>query len=386
MAQPLSPQVRRPRRQVAPLHGAAAIPMGLALSLLLLSGTTAVQARTAKPVGTVLGPLPASWVGEIPGASGPIRWQLDLDADGTYQLRQIHLNRDPERGFDDIGRWQLDGDGRLVLRGGREAPVFLEPMRRGRRLRKLDLDGQPIRSPLNDRLNRLSAPQPIDPQLNLVGLFRYMADAASIELCVTGHTLPVAMEADYLPLERAYLQSAAAGAPRLAILEGLITTRPSMEETQPPQRTLVVERFNRLGDQQTCPDAESLPLRGTDWRLQSLEATGGPQQPPASGRPVALLLDPSSDRVRGSGGCNRLLGGFSLEGNGLRFSTLASTRMACSEPVMDFEVRVLRALDQVRGWRIEGRVLSLLDAGGRPLLRYEAGETGETSSDPDAGS
>jgi len=376
---PSSPVVRQ-RQQAAGRRGGAAIPAGLALGLLLLGATPAALAGKAKPVERVLGPLPASWVGDLPGASGPIRWQVDLDADGTFQLRQTYLTRDPERGFDDIGRWQLDAEGRLVLQGGREAPVFLEPMRRGRRLRKLDLEGQRIRSRLNDRLRRLSSPQPIDPQLNLVGLFRYMADAPSIELCATGRTLPVAMEADYLPLERAYLQSGAAGAPRLATLEGLITTRPSMEETQPPQRTLVVQDFNRLGEEQTCPGAQTPPLRGTSWQLQSLEGARGPQQPPAGGRPVELLFDPDSERVSGSGGCNRLMGGFSLDGDALRFSPLASTKMACGEPVMDFELSVLRALEQVRGWRIEGTTLTLLGEGGTALLRYQA------DVDPDAGS
>lgn len=376
LSSPVVPQ----RRQAAARRGGAAIPAGLAVGLLLLGAAPEALAGKDKPVERVLGPLPASWVGDLPGASGPIRWQVDLDADGTYQLRQTYLNRDPERGFDDIGRWQLDAEGRLVLRGGREAPVFLEPMRRGRRLRKLDLEGQRIRSRLNDRLRRLSSPQPIDPQLNLVGLFRYMADAPSIELCATGHTLPVAMEADYLPLERAYLQSGAAGAPRLATLEGLITTRPSMEETQPPQRTLVVQSFSRLGEEQTCPGAQTRPLRGTSWRLQSLEAAGGPQQPPAGGRPVELLFDTGSDRVSGGGGCNRLMGGFSLDGAALRFSPLASTKMACREPVMDFEVSVLRALEQVRGWRIEGSELFLLDAGGSTLLHYQATSAPETGA------
>jgi hypothetical protein len=47
---------------------------------------------------------------------------------------------------------------------------------------------------------------------------------------------------------------------------------------------------------------------------------------------------------------------------------------------MAFEMNVVRALEQVRGWRIEGGELFLLDAGGRPLLLYQA------ASDPAAGS
>ncbi|MFO8238321.1 MAG: copper resistance protein NlpE N-terminal domain-containing protein, partial [Prochlorococcaceae cyanobacterium] len=109
-------------------RGGAAIPAGLALGVLLLGAAPAALAGEGMPVERVLGPLPASWVGEIPGASGPIRWHVDLAPDGTYQLRQTYLNRAPDQNFDDIGRWQLEpGSGRLVLRGGREAPVFLQP-------------------------------------------------------------------------------------------------------------------------------------------------------------------------------------------------------------------------------------------------------------------
>ncbi|MCP9926571.1 META domain-containing protein [Cyanobium sp. CH-040] len=382
-------QTPRHRPRAARVHRSrhAALPTGLALGLLLLGAAMPARAEKAKPAPKALGPLPASWVGDIPGASGPVRWHVDLEADGTYQLRQTYLNRDPERGFDDIGRWQLDADGRrLVLRGGREAPVFLKPLRRGRQLRKLDLEGRPVRSRHNDRLARLSQPAPIDPRLHLAGLFRYMADAPSIQLCATGRTLPVAMDADYLKLERAYLQTRAAGAPRLVNLEGLITTRPSMEGGQPPVRTLVVERLVNLhADQTACPGGQQLPLRGTSWRLDSLSRQGRQERPPAGGRPVELLFDTGSDRVSGSGGCNRLMGGFSLDGKALRFSPLASTRMACGEPVMAFEMNVLRALEQVRGWRIEAGELFLLDAGGSTLLRYRASST-PASAEPAAGS
>jgi heat shock protein HslJ len=87
---------------------------------------------------------------------------------------------------------------------------------------------------------------------------------------------------------------------------------------------------------------------------------------------VGLRLDPDSDRVSGSGGCNRLMGGFELDGQKLRFLPLASTRMACPEPLMAFERRYFRAVELVRGWRIDDGTLVLLDADGRPLLRFVA--------------
>jgi copper homeostasis protein (lipoprotein) len=353
---------------------AVAASSGLALGLLLLGAAVPAQAGEVGPAETALGALPASWVGEIPGASGPIRWHVDLAPDGTYQLRQTYLNRAPDQNFDDIGRWQLEpGSGRLVLRGGREAPVFLQPILGGSALRKLNLEGKPITSLLNDRLTRLGQPTPIDPRLHLLGQFRYLADAPSLQLCATGHTLPVAMEADYLALERAYLLNRAAGEPRLVNVEGLITNRPSMEESQGMVRSVVPERFVSLqSEAQPCPGTTEMPLRGTDWQLHRLEDGQKPALPAAGAQPVQLRLDPDSDRVSGSGGCNRLMGGFELEGPKLRFLPLASTRMACPDPQMAFERRFFNAVELVRGWRIEGGNLLLLDADGRVLLRLVA--------------
>ena len=228
-----------------------------------------IAVQTGRPLlpSLPLGRLPASWRGDLAVAGGTSRWQVDLLADGSFQLRQTFLDRPAPNRFDDIGRWRLEpGRNRLVLRGGREAPLFFQPLEGGAALTKLDLQGEPIRSRQPDRLQRLATPQPIDPRLHLAGMFRYMADAATIRLCATGARLPVAMEADYLRLERAYLKAlpaGAAGKPMLVNLEGLITNRPSAEPGQPPQRTLVVERFVRVHPGQGCPQPNtSSAVRG----------------------------------------------------------------------------------------------------------------------------
>ncbi|MCT0218611.1 YbaY family lipoprotein [Synechococcus sp. CS-1329] len=198
--------------------------------------------------------LPASYRGDLPGAGGPIRWQLDLLSGSRYQLRLTDLNQAEPNRFDDIGLWRLErGSGRLVLRGGREAPVFLQVVDGGRALRKLDLKGEPIRSNHNDRITRLSQPEPIEPRLFLNGLFTYLADSASISLCLTGQRLPVAMEADYKALEAQYLRTRRQpGEPMLVGVEGLITTRPSLEPGQPAQASLVVERFVAAWPKKSC--------------------------------------------------------------------------------------------------------------------------------------
>ena len=233
----------------------------ITLVMLPVGGGTGDPPRT---VASPLGSLPASWQGDIPGAGGVSRWHLDLAPDLTYQLRQTFLGRQAQNRFDDIGRWRLEpGTGRLVLRGGREAPLFLQPIKAGKVLRKLDLMGRPVISLHNDQLSRLPAPAPIDPSLNLQGMVTYFADAAVIRLCATGQRLPVAMEGDYLALERAYTRTQEgqrSGQPLLASLQGRITTRPSAEPGQPPRRTLVVETFRNIWPGQGCPPARLEPV------------------------------------------------------------------------------------------------------------------------------
>ncbi|HSL39008.1 MAG TPA: YbaY family lipoprotein [Desulforhopalus sp.] len=75
-----------------------------------------------------IGVLPASFTGELPGAGGAIAWQVDLLSEGRYQLRTTYLDKPEPNRVDDIGRWARDGSGRIVLRGGREAPIFLMPI------------------------------------------------------------------------------------------------------------------------------------------------------------------------------------------------------------------------------------------------------------------
>ena len=92
-----------------------------------------------------MGPLDGDSKGATLADWWGLLWQVDLAADGSYQLRQTWLNRLAPNMFDDIGRWRLEPAGQLlVLRGRREAPVFLQPLEGGVVLRKLDLEGQPI--------------------------------------------------------------------------------------------------------------------------------------------------------------------------------------------------------------------------------------------------
>lgn len=93
------------------------------------------------------------------------------------------------------------------------------------------------------------------------GLFRYMADAPLFTDCATGETFPVAMEQDYLALERAYLENRREpGGPLRVTLEGHYAARPAMEGDG-LVTVLVVDRFFTVHPATDCP-LPSRPAEG----------------------------------------------------------------------------------------------------------------------------
>lgn len=355
----------------------------LASSILPLSGCAhgpgasspaagAGDAAAGPPAGIA---LPASFTGMLPCADCEgIDYRLDLFADRSFYLRMTYRGRAPGE-FDDIGSFDWSSDRRaLVAQGGREAPLRLAVVS-AEELRLLDLSGQPIESSLDYSLRRTTGLPPLEPRLNLRGMYRYMADAASFEECSTGRRMPVATEADNIALERAYLAvRAEPGAPVMALVEGRIAQRMPMEGPG-PVATLVPERFLRMAPGESCPPRfATAPLEGTSWALVSL---GGEAVFPPEGRPrPGLTLDAAAGRVAGSDGCNRFMGGYVLGGDGLSFSQLASTMMACPDG-MDVAQRYTAALGATARYRVMGAQLELYDGSGAVLARFEARPAGD---------
>ena len=315
--------------------------------------------------------LPASFTGTLPAASGPgIDWHLDLWPDGVFHLRQVYLGSGGTSA--DIGRWHRDPRrGAIVLRGGREAPVFLEVTDEGD-LRLMDRRGAPIESDLPYTL----AAGPLDPAelaLPLTGMFRYMADAARFEECLTGRGYPVAMEGAYPDLERAYtrLEGVEPGAPVFAVLEGRLAERPAMEG--PDRMHVVVERFARLERDRTCAGRAGAELTNTYWRI--LEIAGTPVDVVDGRRePHLILRTTEPPDFRATVGCNTLRGGYDLEGDALtlRLSGAATTMMACPAPLAARERALRQALMAAAAWRVEDGSLALFGEAGTVLLAAEA--------------
>jgi copper homeostasis protein (lipoprotein) len=116
-----------------------------------------------------------------------------------------------------------------------------------------------------------------------------------------------------------------------------------------------------------------VPLEKTEWRLIRLGRTAVKEGD--LHRQPQIVLDPISHRASGSGGCNRIMGGYELKGDKLTFARMASTMMAC--PVgMETEQKFLKALGQVRRWRLAQRGLELMDGSGKVVAVFEVADSG----------
>lgn len=224
--------------------------------------------------------LPASFMGTLPCADCPgIRYQVDLLPDHRFVSRMTYEERNTR--FDDRGRWQLAGDGKiLILHGGGGAQQKFA-VQNGDTLRQLDRGGHEIVSKLNYDLKR---------------------------------------------------------APTFTLIE-----TPS-EETA------------------------NASLENTDWKLILL---GDSAVNVAPKKEPHFVLNSTTKKVSGFGGCNQLVGNYTLDGDHLSFRQIAGTMMACLEG-MEIEKAFLQVLPQVNSWKINGQRLDLLDASGRRIAGFEA--------------
>jgi len=246
-----------------------------------------------------LAALPATFTGTLPCADCPgIDYHVDLFDDETFHLRTVYRGRD-DGTFSDIGRWAWSSNREvLTLRGGREAPMRFETAGETG-IRLLDREGGAIESDLNYTLTRADSFEAIEPELRMRGMYSYMADAALFVECRTGRRMPVAMEADNIELERAYLDAVPEpGGELLAVITGRIAQRVPMDGDAPAP-TVVPLEFHAVRARETCgAPLASVDLVGTRWKLTRMgdEAVS----PIAESRGPHLVLN-DEGRVAGSG-------------------------------------------------------------------------------------
>lgn len=97
--------------------------------------------------------------------------------------------------------------------------------------------------------------------------------------------------------------------------------------------------------------AQAASIAGS-WRLVTM---GDPSSPGVVPQATALTADFAEDRVTGSGGCNRFMGGYKTQDGQLSIGPLASTFKACEPTIMNQETRYLQALQGAQRYEIDGQ-------------------------------
>jgi len=200
------------------------------------------------------------------------------------------------------------------------------------------------------------------------GMFRYMADAALFRDCRDNKSYPVAMEGQYIEVERAYLNSGIEPGSEIMIsFQGRILSRPSFSSKNKDIK-VIVDVFHKIHPGETCAPTTHADLIGTYWRLAELG--GQTITTPEDMEEARMTLSNEESRVQGFAGCNRFFGQFESSDDTLTFSALGSTMMACPEG-MDTEQAFLAALGATTHYQIKGLFLELY-ADDKLLARLEA--------------
>jgi heat shock protein HslJ len=338
--------------------------------VLVVSSTTVVMAPSAVlSADAGLLQLPASFSGRLACADcRDPQMQLDLWPDGVFHLRRSSADN-PGNG-DDLGRWRREPGGTvLLLYGGREMPLRFQAIGL-RTLRPLDLRGEPVGSGAHDLVSDGSL-HPAELSLGLHGMLAFGADAPRFEECLTGRSYVVAIQGQFVDLQRAYLAAVAApGTPLMASFDGDIALHPALEgsKTEP---TVVVRRFIGVWPGQSCERAMSrASLVDQYWRLVSLR--GQPVVPAEGQREPHLVLHGTDGRYSAAIACDRVEGSYRVEDDRISLDEAQAVDRRPCAPDCTPACSLTDVLRSARRWSIHAQVLEWYDERGDSIALFEA--------------
>jgi heat shock protein HslJ len=152
------------------------------------------------------------------------------------------------------------------------------------------------------------------------------------------------------------------------------TNKPVTAESPKPNSTekpasATTETAEPVAPEMRKPKLTESPIKNKRWKLIELEGEKVEVTEDFSGDPY-FTLSLHTDKIHGSGGCNRFGGKYSLEGEKLTISRLVATKKRC-ENVTTIETSFISNLEQTDGYKIAGDALSL-QHGGKTIMKFEA--------------
>lgn len=122
---------------------------------------------------------------------------------------------------------------------------------------------------------------------------------------------------------------------------------------------------NTVTNSSSSPTNDSPALIGTEWLLTDLAGT------PVVPNSTASLSFLDSGRAAGNASCNRFTGGVESTGTAIKFSQLASTRMACADGAVSAQEDLyLKALGAATRFERKGDSLLIYADGFDKPLRF----------------
>lgn len=204
----------------------------------------------------------------------------------------------------------------------------------------------------------------------LAGSYRVNGDSISFEAGIT--TLIACPE----PIMDQELQLTAAllAATRFEVVDDRLTI--FFEGEGGNLDTLVFSRANSVDTTPPTSGDQLPPLAGVEWNLIAF-VENGTETPALPDAPANITFD-GAGRYSGTGGCNRLAGGYSISGDAITFDMGLSTMMACPEPIMDQELRFSQSLNDATRFVADASNLTIFfttASGGEGELRFAADST-----------
>ncbi|WP_224997096.1 META domain-containing protein [Cesiribacter sp. SM1] len=114
----------------------------------------------------------------------------------------------------------------------------------------------------------------------------------------------------------------------------------------------------------------SASIVGTHWQL--IEVNGEAVLPDEQlKRGPHMILNASENSVNGNGGCNSFFGSYELQGdNGITFTNIGSTKMACQNDAMQIERQLIQAFEMANKFTIRNDTLILTKTDMSPLATF----------------
>ena len=156
------------------------------------------------------------------------------------------------------------------------------------------------------------------------------------------------------------------GSPAATPQGGAPAATPPAQPTAQPTAPPAPAQPTALPAQAQPAAAGKDPLAGTSWILATL-----------NGKPalttVAVTLNLVGGRAAGTDGCNSYNASYTADSTNIKINQpMATTMMACPDPIMSQATAYLAALGQAATYKTDGKQLTLFDASGTELATFNA--------------